>query len=295
VRERQALRVESTPTSYRPSRPPARPSARPLSRASSLQCRSAPCRPLAPATRTVHGVSLAVPSERFDSMRSASQDGELCASDDLAGTLYQVQRSWLSPSLRSTHSHLACVGSTHSHLACVGSTHSHLACVSGTSLTLPQTNHSFGFAIDRLAWPPQPRRRVRRVRGRRGPLGRLVAHAQRRGHARSAVNGECGLTAAATSAPGLGSLLPHLRRDWAHAGHVSAGAGFTPASICSTPWPTPDICAGSGLTAAHLRRGIRASPGHRQRWWNGKAKEGPPRVAHSVAVPAASGPPRAQA
>ena len=35
-----------------------------------------------------------------------------------------------------------------------------------------------------------------------------------------------GLTPA-TSAPGLGSPLPHLRRDWAHPAHIcsSAGAG----------------------------------------------------------------------
>ena len=30
---------------------------------------------------------------------------------------------------------------------------------------------------------------------------------------------------AATSAPGLGSPLPHLRRDCAHRGHICAGTG----------------------------------------------------------------------
>jgi hypothetical protein len=38
----------------------------------------------------------------------------------------------------------------------------------------------------------------------------------------------------ATSAPGLGSPLPHLRRDWAH--------------------PLPHLCTGTGLTPAHLCR-----------------------------------------
>ena len=33
------------------------------------------------------------------------------------------------------------------------------------------------------------------------------------------------LHAAATSAPGLGSLLSHLHRDWAHPGHICAGLG----------------------------------------------------------------------
>ena len=78
VRERQALRVESTPTSYRssrPSRPRARPSARPLSRVSGLQCRSAPCRPLAPATRTVPRGKSGRPQRaiRFDAISLAGR------------------------------------------------------------------------------------------------------------------------------------------------------------------------------------------------------------------------------
>ncbi len=34
----------------------------------------------------------------------------------------------------------------------------------------------------------------------------------------------------ATSAPGLGSPLPHLRRDWAHPCHICAGTGLTAAT-----------------------------------------------------------------
>ena len=40
---------------------------------------------------------------------------------------------------------------------------------------------------------------------------------------------ETGLTPA-TSAPGLGSPLPHLRRDLAHPCHICAGTGLTPAT-----------------------------------------------------------------
>jgi hypothetical protein len=38
-----------------------------------------------------------------------------------------------------------------------------------------------------------------------------------------------GLTPA-TSAPGLGSSLPHLHRDWAHHCHICTGTGLTPAT-----------------------------------------------------------------
>ncbi len=34
----------------------------------------------------------------------------------------------------------------------------------------------------------------------------------------------------ATSAPGLGSVLPHLHRDWAHCCHICAGTGLTAAT-----------------------------------------------------------------
>jgi hypothetical protein len=50
-----------------------------------------------------------------------------------------------------------------------------------------------------------------------------------------------------TSAPGLGSPLPHLHRDWAHPCHICAGTGLTPAHIC----------AGIGPTLAHIRAGTR--------------------------------------
>jgi hypothetical protein len=40
-----------------------------------------------------------------------------------------------------------------------------------------------------------------------------------------------------TSAPGLGSPLPHLRRDWAHPCRICAGTGLTPAA----PAPGPSV------------------------------------------------------
>ena len=64
VRERQALRVESTPTSYRSSHPPARPSAPPLLRAGSPRVRprrSAPHRPLAQGTLSTHSAAATPP------------------------------------------------------------------------------------------------------------------------------------------------------------------------------------------------------------------------------------------
>ena len=59
--------------------------------------------------------------------------------------------------------------------------------------------------------------------------------------------------AAATSALGLGSPLPHLRRDWAHPCHICAGTGPTPAT--SAP----------GLRAADVNEA--AFDGHRRRHW----------------------------
>ena len=50
-----------------------------------------------------------------------------------------------------------------------------------------------------------------------------------------------GLTPA-TSAPGLGSTLPHLRRDWVHPCHICAGTRLTPC----------DICTGTGAQAFEL-------------------------------------------
>jgi hypothetical protein len=62
-----------------------------------------------------------------------------------------------------------------------------------------------------------------------------------------------------TSSPGLGSPLPHLRRDWAHPDHICAGTGRTPTTSApglGSPrphlrrdWAHPaHICAGIGLT-----------------------------------------------
>jgi hypothetical protein len=48
----------------------------------------------------------------------------------------------------------------------------------------------------------------------------------------------------ATSAPGLGSTLPHLRRDWAQLCHICTGTGLN--SATSAP--------GLGSTLPHLRR-----------------------------------------
>ena len=55
-----------------------------------------------------------------------------------------------------------------------------------------------------------------------------------------------GLTPA-TSAPELGSPLPHLRRDWAHPCHICAGTGRTPA----TSAPALGLCA---HRCAHVNR-----------------------------------------
>jgi hypothetical protein len=59
-----------------------------------------------------------------------------------------------------------------------------------------------------------------------------------------------GLTPA-TSAPGLGSPRPHLRRDWAHPSHICAGTGLTPA----TSAPGPGSAAGSVTHEKTLARG----------------------------------------
>jgi hypothetical protein len=69
-----------------------------------------------------------------------------------------------------------------------------------------------------------------------------------------------------TSAPGLGSPRPHLRRDWAHPAHICAGTGLTPPTSASWDWAqlccigtragrTPVTSArGSGSPLPHLRR-----------------------------------------
>ena len=60
----------------------------------------------------------------------------------------------------------------------------------------------------------------------------------------------CGLNALppSTSAPGLGSPLPHLHCDWAHPCHVCAGTGLTPATSApglgfAGPLPAPSARA----------------------------------------------------
>jgi hypothetical protein len=59
-------------------------------------------------------------------------------------------------------------------------------------------------------------------------------------------------TTAATSAPGLGSPLPHLRRDWAHPCHICTGTGLAPAT--SAP--------GVGPRLPHLHGSFARAAGH---------------------------------
>jgi hypothetical protein len=71
----------------------------------------------------------------------------------------------------------------------------------------------------------------------------------------------------ATSAPGLGSTLPHLRQDWARPCHICARTELDPATsapgLSSTlphlrqDWARPcHICIGTGLTAATSASGL---------------------------------------
>jgi hypothetical protein len=64
-------------------------------------------------------------------------------------------------------------------------------------------------------------------------------------------------TAAATSAPGLGSLIPHLRRDWARlvphlrrdwarSYHICAGAGLAPVQVWHGGWSQSRSRNGAG-------------------------------------------------
>ena len=46
-----------------------------------------------------------------------------------------------------------------------------------------------------------------------------------------------------TSAPGLGSPRPHLRRDWAHPAHICAGTGPTRATSALEPGSPPATSA----------------------------------------------------
>jgi hypothetical protein len=58
----------------------------------------------------------------------------------------------------------------------------------------------------------------------------------------------------ATSAPGLGALLPHLRRYWAHPRHICAGTApglGAPLPHLHRDWARPcHICAGTGRAPA---------------------------------------------
>jgi hypothetical protein len=67
----------------------------------------------------------------------------------------------------------------------------------------------------------------------------------------------CTGLAPATSAPGLGSPLPHLRRDWAHPSHIRAGTGLTP----------PTSAPGLGPSLPHLRRDWAHPCPHLRRDW----------------------------
>jgi hypothetical protein len=83
---------------------------------------------------------------------------------------------------------------------------------------------------------------------------------------------------AATSAPGLGPLQPHLRRDWAHCSHICTGTG--PTAATSAPGLGPlqphlhrdwahcsHICAGTGPTRATSKLGSESRfPCRMQHW-----------------------------
>jgi hypothetical protein len=60
----------------------------------------------------------------------------------------------------------------------------------------------------------------------------------------------------ATSAPGLGSPLPHLRRDCAHRFHICAATGLTPAASAPRLGSPCHICTGTGLTPAASATGL---------------------------------------
>jgi hypothetical protein len=65
-----------------------------------------------------------------------------------------------------------------------------------------------------------------------------------------------------TSAPGLGSPLPHLRRDWAHPSHICAGTGLTP------PTPAPRLAGFDVIeytSSALLDQALHALPAEKLR------------------------------
>jgi hypothetical protein len=64
-----------------------------------------------------------------------------------------------------------------------------------------------------------------------------------------------------TSAPGLGSPLPHLHRDWARRSHICTRTGLAaPTSAPGRAHPS-HICTGTGLTPPT------SAPGLRSRWY----------------------------
>ena len=82
-----------------------------------------------------------------------------------------------------------------------------------------------------------------------------------------------GLTPA-TSAPGLGSPLPRLHRDWAHPAHIGTGTGLSPATSAPGPgsprpthlhrdWAYPcHICIRDRALPCHICTETRAHPWH---------------------------------
>jgi hypothetical protein len=82
----------------------------------------------------------------------------------------------------------------------------------------------------------------------------------RRRHAPAIVAGPDFSSCRATSAPGLGSSLPHLRRDWAHPCHICAGTGLTPPT--SAPGPrtgrtTSPACTSTVMVSTGAKFGKR--------------------------------------
>jgi hypothetical protein len=68
---------------------------------------------------------------------------------------------------------------------------------------------------------------------------------------------------AATSAPGLGSPLPHLHRHWAHSGHICTETGLTPARSASGQGsPAATSAPGLGSPAGTSAPGPGSTPCH---------------------------------
>jgi hypothetical protein len=75
-------------------------------------------------------------------------------------------------------------------------------------------------------------------------------------------------SARATSAPGLGSPLPHLRQDWAHPCHICAGTGLTHATSAPGLGSAAATSApGLGSAAATSAPGLGSPMPHLRRDW----------------------------